>query len=194
MAYTITLKILLFFPDLNELPYTIPKWTILISVLMTKAYIAPSKFKWKDKTRILGETFPILQNTSTADENNVVKELVESDKVLRYQGATVGFISDDVRHQVMSYFVLKCLHTDKDYENYIRLSSVDSLLEYVRTWFYERETYERCLYLPESVRNIFIDKIGLLALNHQVTRTFGDRNLLQCRKLLFVLYILCSFI
>jgi hypothetical protein len=156
------------FPDSHTLPLTTPQWSILISVLMSESYTVPLNSPWKDKTGIFIEAFPVLQNNSSLDELDIIKELFERGNVLAYgpDNTTIVFMSDDVRHQVMSYFVLNCLTTDQDYENYIRVSSIDSLLEYVRPWDHYRDKDERCLYLPERLDNLFLNKIGFTALNH----------------------------
>ncbi|XP_056015512.1 uncharacterized protein LOC130053035 [Ostrea edulis] len=135
--------------DWRGMSFSTQKWSILVSILISEKYSAPLNSHWKEKARALGEVFPVLQNDSTDDEIDVIKGMVETDKVLTYKGnGAVGFKSDDVRHQVMSYFLLNCLNTVEDYGNYIRLSSVDSLLEYVRTWQHKRDKDERCMYLP----------------------------------------------
>jgi hypothetical protein len=160
------------FLDLHELKLSKLKWSILACVLTSEEYTAPLESSWKDKTCVLGEAFPVLQHNSTVDGIDVVKELTETDKVLTYQmdsrSNAVKFVSDDVRHQVMSYVVLNCLNTVQDYENYIRLSSVDSLLEYVRTWWYKQgeDREERCLYLPEELEETFIWRLGIDAVRH----------------------------
>jgi hypothetical protein len=156
------------FLDLYKLKLSKLKWSILVCVLTSEEYTAPLQSSWKDKTRSLGEAFPVLKHNSTVDGIDVVKELTETDKVLTYQvdNGAVSFVSDDVRHQVMSYFVLNCLTTVQDYENYIRLSSVDSLLEYVRTWWYKRDKGERCLYLPEGLEETFVRRLGIDAVRH----------------------------
>ncbi|XP_056015400.1 uncharacterized protein LOC125652354 isoform X1 [Ostrea edulis] len=154
--------------DLYGLSLSRQKWSILIHILTSEKYNASLNSSWKDKTRALGEVFPVLQNDSIVDEHDVIKELIENDKVLTYQknNSSVGFASDDVRHQVMSYFVQNCLNTVEDYENYFRLSSVDSLLEYVRTWLYIRDTDERCMYLTEGLEESFIKGLGIDAIRH----------------------------
>jgi hypothetical protein len=103
-------------------------------------------------------------------------ELTETEKVLTYQmdNSAISFVSDDVRHQVMSYFVLNCLNTDEDYENYIRLSSVDSLLEYIHTWWYTRHEGERCLYLPDGLEETFVRRLGIDAVRHVMVEDQND--------------------
>jgi hypothetical protein len=127
----------------------------------------PLNSQWEEKSRTLGDAFTVLQNNSTVDKTDDVKELIDT-KILMHQAekSAVGFVSEDVHHQVMSYFVLNCLNTIQDYTNYITLSSVDSLLEYVRPWGYKRDKYERCLYLPEELEEVFIRRLGIDALRH----------------------------
>jgi hypothetical protein len=96
-----------------------------------------------------------------------VTQSKDYDEVLTTEGdKNIRFASDEIRHQVMSYFVLNCLKTDDDYKNYIMLSSVDSLLEYVRPWHHKRDKEEQCLYLPETLLNDFIKKLDLDAIRH----------------------------
>jgi hypothetical protein len=177
-----------FIADLSGLPIATEEWGILITVLLSDTHSAPLNSPWKDKTRNLTETFPVLQHNSSVDENNVIKELIETDEILTYktENTVVGFVSDDVRHQVMSYFVLNCLNTVQDYENYIRVSSVDSLLEYVRQWEYKRNKDERCLYLPEELDESFIKKLGLLICCHKAS-SFHRHNVAEMCELLSVL-------
>ncbi|XP_056015402.1 uncharacterized protein LOC130053005 [Ostrea edulis] len=172
--------------DLYGLSLSRQKWSILIHILTSEKYNASLNSSWKDKTRALGEVFPVLQNDSIVDEHDVIKELIENDKVLTYQknNSSVGFASDDVRHQVMSYFVQNCLNTVEDYENYFRLSSVDSLLEYVRTWWYNRDTDERCMYLTEGLEESFIKRLGIDAIRHIMVefREDSDGNISRGRE------------
>jgi hypothetical protein len=172
----------LIFSDLYTLPFTTPQWNILGNVLMAESYTVPLNSPWRDKTRILGEVFPVLQSNSTLDELDIIKELIERGNVLAYEpdNTAIVFMSDNVRHQVMSYFLLNCLHTVQDYENYIRLSSVDSLLEYARPWHHYRDDDERCLYLPEGLQDLVFNKIGFTVLNHNVWGRHFSNQLETC--------------
>ncbi|XP_056015106.1 uncharacterized protein LOC130052916 [Ostrea edulis] len=89
---------------------------------------------------------------------------------------TVGFVSDDVRHQVMGYFVLNCLKTEEDYKNYINLSSVNSLLEYVRTWWYHPDEGEKCMYIPERMNELLITQLGIDVIRHVMVEKEEDRD------------------
>jgi hypothetical protein len=84
--------------------------------------------------------------------------------------SNVIFECEDVRHHVMNIFVTKCLKTIKDYENYINLSSVDSLLDYVRTWGYKADTDERCMFLPDTMTDLFISSLGIDAIRHVMVK------------------------
>ncbi|XP_062576275.1 uncharacterized protein LOC134238178 [Saccostrea cucullata] len=107
--------------------------------------------------------------------DNDIAELTDIYKVLKKENNILRLLSDDVRHQVMSYFVKNCLITDEDYENYIKLSSVDSLLEYVRPWWYD-VTYknypfislEKNLFLPESLEDSLFQRLGLDVIRHPI--------------------------
>jgi hypothetical protein len=166
---------------------------------MSESYTTALNSPWREKARIVGEIFPVLQNNATINEMNIIKELVEINKVLSYEkdNITIRFVSDNVRHQVMSYFVLNCLNTDQDYENYIRLSSVDSLLEYVCPWSWPRIKKERCLYLPEKLEKAFLNKVGFAAVNHPDWR-YSLRDYLKNCELLFCFkftdYYFCTYL
>ncbi|XP_048769292.2 uncharacterized protein LOC125675587 isoform X2 [Ostrea edulis] len=147
------------------------KWSILVSILMSKNYIISVNALWEERLGEIQGTFSSLRDSnhdmSTTEANDLIKDLVHGDKLLIMNGdgssGTVGFASDDVRHQVMGYFVLDCLNTDEDYENYINLSSVDSLMEYVRISEYEYED-ERCLHVPWGMEELFIRRLGIDAI------------------------------
>lgn len=107
----------------------------------------------------------MLQGDSV-DDHYRIGTLIK-DKVLQSDVINnVMFVSDDVRHLVMSFFVRNCLKTDDDYKNYLNLSSVDSLLEYVRTWWYYPKKKERCMYLPERMQELFIRRLGIDVIKH----------------------------
>jgi hypothetical protein len=111
---------------------------------------------------------------------DLIKDLVYKDKLLEMDGdgsdCTVEFASDDVRHQVMGHFVLNCLRSDEDYINYLNLSSVDSLLEYVRTWWYKADKGERCLYIPERMEETLIRRLGIDVIRHVMVEVRMDRD------------------
>ncbi|XP_056016435.1 uncharacterized protein LOC125676865 [Ostrea edulis] len=144
------------------------EWATLIFMLLADNYVIPIDTLSEAKQRSIQQAFPLLQSVALLSDIERLVELEKYDKVLRKEEdkRIIRFASDEIRHQVMSYFVLNCLTTDEDYKNYIRLSSVDSLLEYVRPWTYEVGGKERCLYLTEILLDDFIEKLGLDAIRH----------------------------
>ncbi|XP_061177484.1 probable serine/threonine-protein kinase pats1 [Saccostrea echinata] len=115
--------------------------------------------------------------------SDTIDEMEKQDKNITVEKETkvFGFKSDNVRHQVMGYFVMNCLRTDEDYESYIKLSSVDSLLEYVRNWRYSKGENKRCLYLPEKMEDALIKRLGLAAIIH-VMMDEGDYDNDNCNE------------
>jgi hypothetical protein len=139
---------------------------------------------WEEKVRKIQRSFPSLRESnhdiSAMEAADLIKDLVYKDKLLEMDGdgsdCTVEFVSDDVRHHVMGRFVLNCLKTDEDYTNYINLSSADSLLEYVRTWWYVPDKGERCLYIPKRMEKTLIRRLGIDTIRHVMVE---DRDVRQ---------------
>jgi hypothetical protein len=90
-------------------------------------------------------------------------------------GGTVEFVSSSIRYHVMGHFVLNCLKSDEDYENYINMSSVDSLLEYCRTWSYEAEG-ELFFHLPMRMEDFFFMRLGIDAIRSIMMERSMDLN------------------
>ncbi|XP_062586236.1 uncharacterized protein LOC134247844 [Saccostrea cucullata] len=78
----------------------------------------------------------------------------------------ITFKSDDNRHGVMHAFVTECLVKDSDLEFFLTTASRDMISEYCRSWAYKRSEGERCLYVPEEMSELFIDKLQLDILTH----------------------------
>ncbi|XP_062621392.1 uncharacterized protein LOC134282982 [Saccostrea cucullata] len=154
---------------LDNLTLSYTKWNILVSILMSETYSLSFKSPWEEILTNLRSAFPLLNCESRNVESDIA-ELTDIHKVLQKERNSVSFISDDVRHQVMSYFVKNCLITDEDYGNYIKLSSADSLLDYARPWWYVDDVINIChqkvLFLPRSLDDLFIQRLGLDALRH----------------------------
>ncbi|XP_056016468.1 uncharacterized protein LOC130053354 [Ostrea edulis] len=129
------------------------EWAILIFILLADDYLITIDRLSETKERSMQQAFPLLQDVTLLSDIEYMTQLGKYDNVLTIDKdkRIIRFASDEIRHQVMSYFVLNCLKTDEDYKNYIRLSSVDSLLEYVRRWWPERVGKERCLYLTGTL-------------------------------------------
>ncbi|XP_062596131.1 uncharacterized protein LOC134257544 isoform X2 [Saccostrea cucullata] len=175
------------FLNQKTLHLSLKKWSILIVILMSTDYCLYLHKNWKERFEEIQKAFPTLQDDVADEKNEVVKELIQKDIVLKEEKKEncVRFLSDDIRHQVASYFIKNCLKTQNDYKNYIKLSSVDSLLEYVRTWWYRRDENERCLYLPVKLEKLFVKRLGVDTLRHIVlkkgiesstTRSSSDRD------------------
>ncbi|XP_062617049.1 uncharacterized protein LOC134278778, partial [Saccostrea cucullata] len=157
---------------LDHLVLSHTKWSILVSILMSESYSLSLRSQWEERFTKLQSAFPLLTCESRIVEKDIA-ELTDIYKVLKKENNSVSFISDDVRHQVMSYFVKNCLITDEDYENYIKLSSLESLFEYVLPWWYvnydEMYTWlDRYVFLPESLENLYCQRLGLDSLRHQM--------------------------
>jgi hypothetical protein len=160
------------------------KWIILISILLSEDYTITVDDVWEEKVRKIQRSFPSLRESnhdiSAMEAADLIKDLVYKDKLLEMDedgsDCTVKFVSDDVRHQMMSHFVLNCLKTDEDYTNYINLSSADSLLEYVRTWWYWTDKGERCLYIPERMEGTMIRRLGIDVIRHVMVEDIEDRD------------------
>ncbi|XP_062621396.1 uncharacterized protein LOC134282987 [Saccostrea cucullata] len=153
---------------LNNLALSHSNWSILVSILMSESYSLSLSSPWKELLRNQS-AFPLLSCDSSIIDSDIAK-LTDISKVLYNENSSVRFISDDIRHQVMSYFVKNCLITNEDYENYIKLSSVDSLLEYVQPWWYMLDEHypylKECLFLPHSLEDSFFQRLGLDVLRH----------------------------
>ncbi|XP_061195125.1 uncharacterized protein LOC133203344 [Saccostrea echinata] len=141
------------------------KTAILCTILMTENYEVSTK-TIEEKIQEVVKVFPTLCHDDLDTFRDTLEEMEKCDKTVKMEKENIGFASENVRHQVMSYFVMDCLRTDNDYENYIKLSSVDSLLEYVRTWRFCKGENERCIYLPEKLEDAFIKALGLNAILH----------------------------
>ncbi|XP_061193206.1 uncharacterized protein LOC133201420 [Saccostrea echinata] len=150
------------------------KMGILCTILLSNGYKLCLKEQWKDSIKETRQTFKALQSNEAVEDELLIKELVNNDNMLMKDDVlnNVHFAKDDVRHQVMSYFVRTCLDTDEDYINYIDLSSVDSLLEYVRTWRFGNVEEERCLHLPERMEDKYIKKLDVHILCHVNMKEF----------------------
>ncbi|XP_062582990.1 uncharacterized protein LOC134244763 [Saccostrea cucullata] len=76
----------------------------------------------------------------------------------------------------MYTFVTACLMEDNDLEFFLSEASSDVILEYCRSWEYERSERERCLYIPyrpEKMINALIDKLQMNIISHC---TISDEN------------------
>jgi hypothetical protein len=157
----------------TELVSNQDKWIILISILLSEDYTITVDDVWEEKLRKIQRTFPSLRgsnhNISAMEAADLIKDLVYKDKLLEMDGdcdgGTVEFVSDNVRHHVMGYVLLNCLKSDEDYENYINISSVDSLLEFGRTWSYETEE-DFCFHVPVRLEDFFFSRLGIDAIKH----------------------------
>ncbi|XP_048765302.2 uncharacterized protein LOC125673075 isoform X2 [Ostrea edulis] len=160
------------------------KWSILVSILMSDNYSIRVNTLCEEKHRQILGAFPSLRELNhdmrTTEAIDLIKDMVYNDKVLTMNGdgssGTVGFVSDNVRHQVMGYFVLNCLKTDEDYKNYLNLSSVNSLLEYVRTWWHDPDNGERCLYIPKRMEELLITQLGIDVIRHVMVEEREDKD------------------
>ncbi|XP_056015094.1 uncharacterized protein LOC125676204 isoform X4 [Ostrea edulis] len=160
------------------------KWSILVSILMSDNYSIRVNTLCEEKHRKILGAFPSLRELNhdmrTTEAIDLIKDMVYNDKVLTMNGdgssGTVEFVSDDVRHQVMGYFVLNCLKTEEDYTNYLNLSSVNSLLEYVRTWWHDPDDGERCLYIPERMKELLITQLGIDVIRHAMVEERWGRD------------------
>ncbi|XP_056015275.1 uncharacterized protein LOC125656640 [Ostrea edulis] len=89
------------------------------------------------------------------------------DGITEKSGDAVRFISDEIRRHVMYSYVVRKLLTDDDMENFIKVASVDCLVEYGRLWRYTKEeTTEPCLFIPEDMENLYLEKLGYAATKH----------------------------
>ncbi|XP_062611349.1 uncharacterized protein LOC134273186 [Saccostrea cucullata] len=155
--------------ELIEMQLSEKKWSILISILMSENYSVRVSIPWEEKRKIIQQTFKAIEDgkEGNTEENFVLlKELGHCDKLITVdkENNKVYFVSEEIRHQVMGYFVLNCLESERDYENYLNLSSVDSIFEYARPWSYKRSLKERCVYLPEGTEKSFIERLGIDAI------------------------------
>jgi hypothetical protein len=91
------------------------------------------------------------------------------DGVIKRENNLIRFVSDDVRHNVMYGFVTECLVEESDLEFFLVTASSHVIKEYCRSWFYEKNDGERCLYIPETPQemyDLFIDKLQLDIITH----------------------------
>ncbi|XP_062610473.1 probable serine/threonine-protein kinase pats1 [Saccostrea cucullata] len=117
------------------------QWSILILILMSEKYSVLYEEKLlEEKVERIQQTFLTLNGSDDGISDNtlLIQELINKNKILtRNREERLEFKSENIRTLVMGYFSLNCLKTDDDYTNYIKLSSFDSVLEYVRTVDYE---------------------------------------------------------
>ncbi|XP_062584103.1 uncharacterized protein LOC134245876, partial [Saccostrea cucullata] len=107
------------------------------------------------------------------------------DGITETHDGVITFISDDIRHDVMSAFVTECLVEDSDLEFFLTTASRDVISEYCRSWEYMRSEGEKCLYVPdnpEKMCNLFINKLQLDIISHC---TMSDRGIHNSVSTLF---------
>ncbi|XP_062620716.1 uncharacterized protein LOC134282331 [Saccostrea cucullata] len=184
-----------------KLPLNKSKCSILILILLSERYSILCEEKlMKEKVEQIQQTFKTLNGSDEGMSDNtlLIQELINNDKMLTInrEKQTLEFISEDIRHQVMGYFVLNCLKSDEDYKNYFKLSSFDSMFDYVRTFDYEvgerknisfllaetEDTFvresgikyegkgERCLYIPMTLEETLIRESGIDIVRHMQVR------------------------
>ncbi|XP_062619585.1 uncharacterized protein LOC134281134, partial [Saccostrea cucullata] len=100
------------------------------------------------------------------------------------------FQSDTIRHDVMYAFVTECLTEDSDLEFFLSTASHQVILEYCRSWKYERSEGERCLYVPswpEKLYDLFIDRLQIDTIIHcqASDKVFCDAIQARCMLLKF---------
>jgi hypothetical protein len=71
------------------------------------------------------------------------------------ENGVIKFKSDDIRHDVMYAFVTECLVENCDLKFFLTTASRDVISEYCRTWGYKKSEGERCLYIPDSPREMY---------------------------------------
>ncbi|XP_062613439.1 uncharacterized protein LOC134275196 [Saccostrea cucullata] len=147
------------------------KWSILILILMSEKYsILYEEKLLEEKVDKIQQTFLSLNGSDDGMSNYtfLIQDLIHNDKLLTMhrENKALEFISEDIRHQVMGYFVLNCLLSDEDYKNYIQLSSFDSLFDYVRTMWYKREKQEKYVFIPRRMEETLVRRIGIDILRH----------------------------
>ncbi|XP_062569979.1 uncharacterized protein LOC134232014 isoform X2 [Saccostrea cucullata] len=155
--------------ELMEMHLSKKKWSTLVSILLSEEYFVCENIPWEEKRKNIQQTFKAMQDgkeENTEEDLEILKELEHCDKLLTVdkENNTVSFVSEEIRHQVMGYFVLNCLESKGDYENYLKLSSVNSIFEYARPLTYERRMTERCMYLPYMIEELFVDRLGVDAI------------------------------
>ncbi|XP_056015153.1 uncharacterized protein LOC125677494 isoform X2 [Ostrea edulis] len=87
-------------------------------------------------------------------------------KIIHVENDVIKFRSDDIRHGVMYAFVTECLVEDSDLKFFLTTASRDMISEYCRLWGYKRSEGEKCLYIPNEMYELFIDRLQLDILTH----------------------------
>ncbi|XP_062599595.1 uncharacterized protein LOC134261157 [Saccostrea cucullata] len=147
-----------------------------------------------DKVRCVLYCLLLLKNYTTKDRDYRFQKLLEklkkkyfphsadvtlanvSTDVIKTEAGFTTFASEDTRHEVMYTFVTECLLEDDDLEFFLTEASSDVILEYCRSWEYEKNEKERCLYVPyrpEKIINALIDKLQMNIISHC---TISDEN------------------
>ncbi|XP_062612628.1 uncharacterized protein LOC134274360 isoform X2 [Saccostrea cucullata] len=152
------------------------KWSILVLILLSENYsILYEQRVLKEKVERTQHTFLGLTDSEygMSDITLLIQELIDKDKILKMnkEKNSLEFISEDIRHLVMGFFVLNCLKSDEDYKNYIKLSSFDSVFDYVRTLDYGRDKVgigERCVYLPMTLEETLVREVGIDIVRHVI--------------------------
>ncbi|XP_062574932.1 uncharacterized protein LOC134236809 [Saccostrea cucullata] len=158
--------------ELLELGLNKQKWSILVLILMSEKYtVLYEKELLKEKVGRMQETFSSLDGSDNgiSDNMSLIQDMIHKDGILiMIRGETLEFKSKDIRHIVMGYFVLNCLKSDDDYKNYLKLSSFDSVFDYVRTLDYEHDKGGRYLYLPIEMEETLVRESGIDILRHVI--------------------------
>jgi hypothetical protein len=118
---------------------------------------------WRKKLAEIKEGFCISDTRKKSEDLEIIRELVEKFAILRRTAQGVTFNSENIKHKVMTEFVIHCIKTDKDYKTYLGMTSLDSVLEYCTFWGYFGQTDERCLYIPNLSVDVLIQRLGRLA-------------------------------
>ncbi|XP_062620661.1 uncharacterized protein LOC134282256 [Saccostrea cucullata] len=155
--------------------------SLLYSLLFMKKYTVQN----------IDESFKLLSKkvrkkyfTKITSHGNINMSILPKD-LTRTQAGFTTFASDAIRHDIMYAFVTECLLGDSDLEFFLSEASCDVISEYCRSWGYERSDGERCLYVPyrpESMMNVFIDKLQMNIISHC---TVSDENVFDsiCEQL-----------
>ncbi|XP_062591085.1 uncharacterized protein LOC134252605 [Saccostrea cucullata] len=178
----------------RKLPYIDKNVDILLAILLADGYRIPLKHSWKENIHRIKDIFHVqVGDGHTCVHEANIHDIVLQNEMLKISENSICFRSENIRHYVMSFFVFHFLKTDDDYEKYINHSSVDSLFEYVRTWWYKRDEAERCMYLPNGMERQLILRLGFDALKHVMVEerydSLGARNVVNRRFINAILNI-----
>ncbi|XP_062612168.1 uncharacterized protein LOC134273953 [Saccostrea cucullata] len=151
-------------------------WSILLTILMSSGYKMkiPTDTDWYDPIFEIREKFLGLKEKNCKQQKEALKESIKKENLFEHVDGYLEFISPVVKENVMSRFIKNYLKSDEVLAEYIKTTAEDSLKEYCRLWGYKREEGEKCIFIPESLTNMFIERLSHDAITHVMVEKRAD--------------------